>query len=163
MDLFARILATGFAGALASTAVAMVCSRIENRHAARAINAISHIYDGGPPPAHEGPAGRNTAIGLALHTGASVWWAAFHEAFCGPRDKRSPERILAAGAATGALAYVVDYHVVHRRFRPGFEAFLSPTSMAAIYAALALGFATMSQKIARKAAKAGQPSVNQTR
>jgi hypothetical protein len=163
MDSIGRIFATGLAGALASMAAAMVCSRIENRHAARAINAISHIYDGGPPPAHEGPARRNTAIGLALHTGASVWWAAFHEAFCGSPVKRTPGKVLAAGAATSALAYVVDYHVVPRRFRPGFEAYLSPASMAAVYAALALGFATMSQKIARKAAKAGQPSANQMR
>jgi hypothetical protein len=163
MAFIGRIVATGLAGALASTAAAMVCSRIENRHAARAVNAISHIYDGGAPPADEGPAWRNTAIGLALHAGASVWWAAFHEAFSGPLEKRSHKRVLGAGAATAALAYIVDYHVVHRRFRPGFEAYLSPASMAAVYAALALGFATMSQKIARKAAKAGQPSVNQMR
>jgi hypothetical protein len=163
MDLFGRILATGLGGALASTAAAMLCSRIENRHAARAINAISHIYDGGPPPAHEGPAGRNTAIGLALHTGASVWWAAFHEAFSGRPESRSPKRALTAGAATAVLAYVVDYHVVPRRLAPGYEAHLSPVSMVAVYAALALGFATMSQKIARKAANAGQPRVNQIR
>ncbi len=163
MDFIGRIVATGLAGALASTAAALLCSRIENRHAARAINAISHIYDGGRPPADEGSGGRNTAIGLALHTGASVWWAAFHEALSGPLERRSPQRMLGAGAATAALAYVVDYHVVPRRFRPGFEAHLSPASMLSIYAALALGFATMSQKIARKAAKAGQPSVNQMR
>jgi hypothetical protein len=163
MGLFGRVFATGLAGSLASVAAAAFCSRLENRHAARAINAISHIYDGGPPPAHGGPGARNTAIGLSLHTGASIWWAAFNEAFCGPRQKRTPKRTLAAGAATAALAYVVDYHVVHRRFRPGFEAYLSPASMVAVYAALALGFATMSQKIARKAAKAGQPSANQRR
>jgi hypothetical protein len=159
----ARILATGLAGSLASAAVAVLCSRLENRHGARAINAVSHIYHGGPPPADEGPGGRNALIGLSLHTGASIWWAAFHEVFCGPSEKRTPKRTLAAGAATATLAYVVDYHVVHRRFRPGFEAYLSPASMLAVYAALALGLATMSQKIARNAAKAGQPSANQMR
>jgi hypothetical protein len=163
MGLLWRTLVTGMAGSLASVAAAALCSRLENRHAARAINAVSHIYHGGPPPADEGRGGSNTAIGLSLHTGASIWWAAFHEAFSGPLEKRTPQRTLAAGAATAAMAYVVDYHVVHRRFRPGFEAYLSPASMVAVYAALALGFATMSQKIARKAAKAGQPSANQRR
>src|SRR5918994_4229450 len=108
MGFLARTLATGMAGSLASIAAAALCSRLENRHAARAVNAVSHIYHGGPPPADEGPSGRNTAIGLSLHTGASIWWGAFHEAFCGPLEKRTPQRTLAAGAATAALAYVVD-------------------------------------------------------
>jgi len=48
--------------------------------------------------------------------------------------------LLTASAIT-AIAYVVDYYVVSRRFRPGFEAYLSPRGMFAVFAALAAGFA----------------------
>jgi len=97
-----------------------------------------HIVDGGAPPAHDGDGMRNTILGFGIHTAASVWWALFHELALS--DQRRP-RPLATGAAISAIAYVVDYYVVSNRFRPGFEAHLSPRGMFAVYAALAAGFA----------------------
>ncbi len=117
---------------VASAAAAAVASRIENRHAARPINAIAHIHDGDRPPGRD-RGGRNTALGFAIHTAASAWWALFFESV--PIKHRNA----AAAAAISALAYGVDYHVVHRRFRPGFEAHLSAPSLFAIYAAFAAG------------------------
>jgi len=128
-----RALLSGSVASIASALAGVVCSRIENRHAARPINAVAHIYDGGTPPARD-RGGRNTFVGFAIHTAASVWWALFYEAL--PRRYRDPVR----AAAVSALAYLVDYHVVHRRFRPGFEAHLSPPARFGIYAALAAGF-----------------------
>jgi hypothetical protein len=124
----ARIVLFGTLASVASALAAAACSRVENRHAARPINAVAHIYDGGRPPRGEGPGGRNIALGFGIHTLASVWWALFYDKLRRP-------------AAVAALAYVVDYHVVHRRFRPGFEAHLSAASLFAVYAALAGGFA----------------------
>ena len=98
------------------------------------MNAIAHIHDGGPPPAHD-RRGRNTAVGFAIHTAASLWWALFLEALP-PRH-----RAATAASALAALAYVVDYDVVHRRLRPGFEAHLSRASIFAVYASLAAAFA----------------------
>jgi hypothetical protein len=138
--LFARILRTGILGAIASAAVAAVFSSRENGHAARPMNAIAHILDGGEPPAHDGDGGRNTVLGLGIHTAASVWWAAFHELTLG---KTHP---LLRAAAISGIAYVVDYYVVNKRFRPGFEAYLSPRAMFAVYAALASGFALSGRK-----------------
>ena len=135
MRFAARVLISGAAASIASALAAALCSRIENRHAARAMNAVAHIYDGGRPPAHDGPGGRNTALGFAIHTGAALWWALFFEGL--PARRRN----LRSAAAVSALAYVVDYHVVHRRFRPGFEQHLSGRSLAAIYASLGAGFA----------------------
>jgi hypothetical protein len=146
--LSARILASGVGAAVASALVAAACSRAENRHAARPLNAVAHIYDGGPPPREDGPYRRNTLVGLALHAGASVWWAAFYEALFGRAARRSPAAALAGGAVIAAGAYVVDYHVVGKRFRPGFERFLSARSMLAVYAALAAGLA-MSARLSR--------------
>lgn len=136
-----RIVASGIAAGALSAVVAAACSRIENRHAARAINAVAHIYDGGAPPRADGPARRNTWIGLGLHTGASVWWAAFFEGIFGRRARSSMAGALAGGATVAAAAYVVDYHVVSKRFQPGFERYLSGPSMFAVYASLALAFA----------------------
>src|SRR4051812_49658032 len=56
---FARVLSSGIAASLASAAAGVLCSRFENRHGARALNAVAHIYDGGgappPPPRGGGP------------------------------------------------------------------------------------------------------------
>jgi hypothetical protein len=123
---------------LASAAAAALASRVENGHAARPINAIAHIYDGGTPPAHDGNGKRNTLLGLGIHTAASVWWAALYELALAAQPRRKP--LLTAGALS-AIAYVVDYYVVAKRFRPGFEAFLSPRGLFAVYAALAAGYA----------------------
>jgi hypothetical protein len=102
------------------------------------MNAIAHIYDGGPPCAHDGANGRNTALGFSIHTAASIWWAVFQEAALALQRRPRP---LATASALAGLAYVVDYFVVAKRFRPGFEEYLSPPAMFAVYAALATGFA----------------------
>ena len=103
------------------------------------MNAVAHIYDGGLPRGRDGGgrvgSRRNTLLGLGIHSAASVWWALFFEAL--PRRLRDRR----GAVAVAGLAYLVDYHVVHRRFRPGFEKHLSTPSLFAIYAALAGGFA----------------------
>jgi hypothetical protein len=111
---------------------------MENGHAARPLNAIAHIYDGGAPLAHDGNGKRNTLLGLGIHTAASMWWAAFYELGLAVQPRPRPYR---TAALLSAIAYVVDYYVVNQRFRPGFEAYLSPRSMFAVYAALAAGYA----------------------
>lgn len=136
-----RILATGITAAAASAAAAYACSHRENGHGARPLNAITHIYDGGEPPAHDGPSRRNTALGLAIHTGACVFWAVVFEAVLGRYARRSASRAGVSGATVAATAYVVDYHVVHPRFRPGIEEYLSGRALFAVYGALATGFA----------------------
>jgi len=102
------------------------------------MNAVAHVYDGGTPQAHDGTNGRNTLLGFGIHTAASLWWAAIFElALTTPaRPRRMP-----AAAALAAIAYGVDYYVVSKRFRPGFEACLSRRAMFAVYAAFAAGFA----------------------
>ena len=112
------------------------------------MNAIAHITDGGSPPAHDGPSHRNTALGFATHMAASVWWALFFEALFGERARHSARDAAAGGTAIAAAAYVVDYHVVSRRFRPGFERYLSRSAMLALYASLAAAF-VLSARLSR--------------
>ena len=123
---------SGTLASVTSALAALACSRLENRHGARPMNAVAHIYDGGAPPARDGSGGRNAWLGFGIHTVASLWWAMVHEKVQRP-------------ATVAALAYLVDYHVVPERLRPGFEAHLSAKSMLAVYAALAAGFALAAQ------------------
>ena len=139
------VVATGLAGSVASAATALACSHRENGHAARPMNAVTHILDGGAPPAQDGAGRRNTLLGFAIHSAASIFWAAFYEPL-----KRKP---LAGAAGITALAYVVDYYVVGPRFRPGFEAYLTGRSLFAVYAALAAGFAASALMQARRSAR----------
>jgi hypothetical protein len=134
-------LAAGALASAASAAAAFACSQRENGHGARPLNAITHILDGGEPPAHDGANRRNTALGLGIHTGACLFWGVVFELLFGRHARQSAGKAVLAGAATAATAYVVDYYVVHPRFRPGIEAYLSPRSMFAVYAALGTGFA----------------------
>lgn len=150
--LIRRAAGTGAVASVASAAAALVCSHLENGHAARPMNAVTHIVDGGEPPAHDGCNRRNTALGFAIHTAASVWWAAFYEGLFGRAARRSPARALGAGALIAGAAYLVDYRVVGRRFQPGFERYLSGRSMLAVYAALAVGFAAASMLRSRPTA-----------
>jgi len=92
----------------------------------------------------------NTAVGFALHHGASIFWALGFEALFGRRAERSVPDALVGGAATAVTAYVVDYHVVPERFVPGFEARLEGGSLFYVYAALALGLAAAAQARAQK-------------
>jgi hypothetical protein len=133
-----RMLLSGVAAGALSALAASLASARNSGDATRAMNAVAHIYDGGKVPSRPGPGYRNTLIGSALHLGASVWWAAFYEKLFG---KSRGAAALAGGACVAATAYVVDYHVVHRRFQPGFEKHLSAAQMLGVYAALALGLA----------------------
>lgn len=98
------------------------------------MNAVAHIYDGGPPPRSDGRHARNTWLGLGIHSAASWWWALWYEALVRKGG-------LAGGTLVAVAAYLVDYHVAHRRLRPGFEQILSPACLVAVYGALAAGFA----------------------
>ena len=152
-SVFKAILKTGFRGAVASGAAAALASRLLNGHAARPMNAIAHIYDGGDPLPHDGNGRRNTLLGAGIHAAASVWWAAFYELALALQHS---ERRWRTAGVLSALAYVVDYHVVPRRFRPGFEKYLPPGAMLAVYAALAAGYALSGSRAGKRGALVGK-------
>lgn len=141
MSMLRNLLWTGTAAAILSAGAAMTMTRIERGRATAGMNAVSHIAWGGEPPEHAGPGGRNLIVGAALHTGASFFWATVFEGLFGRWSRRSARNALAAGASTSVAAFVTDYGLVSRRFRPGFEVYLSRPSLLAIYVALAAGFA----------------------
>ena len=116
-------------------------ARRRTADAARPMNAIVHIVTAASAD-HDGEGGRNTLLGLGIHTAASVWWRHSSKR----RSPRTRPRRPATASVLSAIAYVVDYYVVSKRFGPGFETCLSPRAMFAVYAALAAGFAFSGSK-----------------
>jgi hypothetical protein len=139
--LLGRILLTGTAAAIGSAITAACWGRLERGRTTAPLNAISHIAWDSEPPGEVGPGGINLATGLALHAGASLFWATPFELLFGRSARRSALAAWLGGAIVSGVAFVTDYYVVSRRFRPGYEAYLSPRGLFAVYAALAASLA----------------------
>jgi hypothetical protein len=140
-SLIQRVLWTGLVSGVASGLAAAALSRVQNGRAAPAINAVSHIAWGGPPPADSGPRGRNFIVGAGLHLGGALFWAAVSESLVGSAVRRTRAMAWLSGSVTAAAAYWIDYNIVPMRLRPGMEAFVSPAAVKTVYAALAAGLA----------------------
>ena len=125
-------------GLISSAAVpvtAGIRGRIELGNSTRPINGISHILWGPQAGKVNTINVKYTLAGLALNTGACWFWAWLYQ-----RTSRASAPKGAAGAVgVAALAYITDYHLIPRRFTPGFELSLSRRSFPWIYAALAAG------------------------
>ena len=124
----------------AGTTAALVA--LGHRHARTPwapLDAVSHIAWGDRAYARDELDIKHTLVGAVLNAGAMVMWSAVHSWLFA----RRPTVIgaLASGAAVSALAYVVDYHVVPKRFTPGFEWKLPRRGMRDMYIALALSLA----------------------
>jgi hypothetical protein len=140
----------GSFASLASTLALVVAGRLENRHAAAPVNAISHwIWD--RPALHaDRPSLRHTLLGYAVHHGASMFWGVLHARAWGlrPEAKRVLPALAGAGGAA-AVACFVDYRMTPQRLTPGFEHRLSRTALAAVYICFAIGLAAGSVAAAR--------------
>jgi hypothetical protein len=95
----------------------LVWIRIERGRATPSLNAVSHIAWGGEPPAEAGPKGINFATGVALHAGASLFWATSLDLAFGRTARRSRAAAWLGGAIVLAVAFVTDYYLVSRRFQ----------------------------------------------
>ena len=124
-----------------SAAVAIAAGirgRMELGTALRPINGISHILWGPQAGNIKTINVKHTVAGLALNTGACWFWAWLYRKGAHKVYASTPGAV--AGAVGGAaLAYVTDYHLIPRRFTPGFELGLSRDSFPWLYAALAAG------------------------
>ncbi|MEK8090853.1 hypothetical protein [Thermithiobacillus plumbiphilus] len=129
----------GFA-AMAVNATTAVLGRAETGHALAPINAVSHVLWGDRAAEMDQASMKYTFNGLAINSGAAVFWATIYEKFFGEAaDRRDLPLALLGGGLVGGMAYVVDYHLVPERLTPGYDKRLSGKSMAVLYGALALG------------------------
>lgn len=134
-DLFIR---TQVVGATTSGAVAL-CGQIEDGDAVSPLNAISHIAFGDDAYDQREASLKYTATGVALNQVAVGSWVLLYELLFGRARRRGDLRTaLIGGSFVAALAYLVDYHAVPERLKPGFERHLMPKSLLFIYATLAL-------------------------
>ena len=132
----AGTLAAGFAGLRAA---------YEGSTMFAPINAVTHCIWPRRAFSERGFSPRFTLSGFAIHQASAVFWAMLFEAV-NARLARGARRIdpvatATAATATAATAYIVDYHFMPERLRPGFEEHLSSRSLAGVYVALAAGFA----------------------
>jgi hypothetical protein len=137
--MFADSLKVGALAGVATTAAVAALSRRETGSASAGLNAVSHIAWGDRAARQQDPSLKYTLTGLALNAAAVTGWALVQDMLFNRR--RGLARSVAAGTATAALAYVVDYHMVPERFTPGFEKRLSGPALAAVYGVLAASLA----------------------
>ncbi len=136
-----RAAISGTAAAILSAFALAVLGRREAGSAVAPINAVSHWYWGRRAARQDEPSAKYTLVGFLTHHAASVFWALLFERAFGRIARRRPSSALASGATVAALAAVIDYTVTPKRFTPGYEARLSPPSLAVVYAAFAAGLA----------------------
>lgn len=131
---------SGGVAAMAVNAATTALGRVETGHALAPLNAVSHVLWGDKAAEMDAASMKYTFNGLAINSGAAVFWATIYEKFFGEAADQGnvPMAILGGGAVAG-LAYVVDYHVVPERLTPGYDKRLSGKSMAVLYGVLALG------------------------
>lgn len=134
-------LRTGAVASAATTASAAVLGHVECGAAAAPLNAVSHMVWGDEATRTDAVDVRHTAVGAGLNAAAVTSWAAMHELLMPREGRPDAGRALAGGAITALVAYITDYHVVPKRFTPGFEHRLSPKGLFGIYAVLALSLA----------------------
>lgn len=134
-----RLWLGGLTSSVAVALTAALRSQIEGRPTWRPINAISHIVWGWHAAKRKECTIRYTGTGLIVNLAACVFWAGCYQGWRRIMPQRFFPAAAAIGAGTSAIAYITDYHVVPRRFTPGFELSLSRRSFPWIYAALAAG------------------------
>ncbi len=128
-------LADGAALSATTVLAMMAASQSECGSPWAAINPTCHILDGDGENYPDTYSGKDSLRGLALCSSAMFAWAGIHNFLFG--RVRGPLAV-AAGGATAALAYIVDYHVVPPRYTPGLEQKISAKSIAWIYVVLGL-------------------------
>jgi hypothetical protein len=149
-----RLILGSATSSLAVAVMAAIRGRVERRDTWRPLNAISHIVWGPAAGNESGFSLQYTTVGLLLNGVACGFWAWFQERGRGwiPNPGSIPMLLLSASGVS-ALAYVTDYHLVPRRFTPGFELSLSRRSFPWLYGALAVGLLIPGLLAARRQAR----------
>ncbi len=104
-------------------------------------NATSQWRNGDGAAACEAVDGAHTGVRFLANPAASIFWAAFFEAWRAWRGPARPLPMLRDALALSALAASVDYGATPKRFTPGWELALSKRGMAVAYAGPTIGMA----------------------
>jgi hypothetical protein len=150
MTWIARSISSGSLAGLVTMAAVALAGRREARSAVAPINATSHVLWGDEAGTADAVDWKHTLPGLLINTGAGLFWALVHELLLARSHPRSRVTAAATGAAVGALAYAVDYHLIPRRLTPGWELRLSRSGVALGFVALGASLAVAGLLRARR-------------
>lgn len=133
-------LMSGAVASAVSTGALALLARMEGKGVLQPVNSTSHWRNGERAASFKKADLAHTAVGYATHHAATVFWAVLFERWLGARRVAALPLVRDA-VAMSAIAAAVDYGATPKRFTPGWEFVLSKRSMAAAYAAMALGLA----------------------
>ena len=129
---------TGAALAVTTSLSIMASSKRDTGNGWNAVNAICHMVDGDDVSTPSGFRPRESLLGLVLNATAMTAWGVLYEgALAVTRSKSNP----ATAAGASAAAYVIDYHIVPDRLKPGIEKEMAPSGLFMAYTAFALTLA----------------------
>jgi hypothetical protein len=145
MDRWWRIglsaLVSGTAASIVSTAALALLAHREGKSAFQPTNATSHWLHGDSAASYREPDTDHTLVGYATHHASALFWAVPFEIWLAARPPRTAAGLLGDVCTMSAIAAAIDYGATPKRLTPGWELVLSKRSMAATYAAMALGLA----------------------
>jgi hypothetical protein len=124
--------------AAAATAGALIGFGRARGAAWRPLNAVGHLLLGYRARLMDRFDPLVTPVGIALHVLSVVLWGVL---FALIAARLRGWRLAAAAAALGAVAFVIDIHLLPDRLGPGFPAILSRPELIAVYAVLAAALA----------------------
>jgi hypothetical protein len=116
-------------------------ARIEGKAAIQPLNAVSQWLHGGKAGAVAEADLAHTGTGAVTQILSAIFWATPYAWWLSRRQHRSTAEVMAGAAAVASVAALVDYGLMPRRLRPGWEHAVPPRSVAGGFAALALGLA----------------------
>jgi hypothetical protein len=144
LPVLGRALASGSVAGIATTAAVAAAGKVEAGAPLAPVNATSHILWGDQAGRQNDASLKYTLPGFLLNHLSAIFWASFYETWFSRRGtppgaaKTLLKPVLGA-MTVSAGAYLTDYHLVPKRFTPGWEKRLSGKSLAAVYGMLALG------------------------
>lgn len=130
---------SGAGAALASLAAIALLSRLEGRSAARPINATSHVLWGDEDAPREEIDVAHTLPGLLINIGSAFFWGTVFAYVSPPPARQTAAGMITRAFGTSLFAAVLDYGLVPRRLRPGWELALRARSVALALAAMGAG------------------------
>jgi hypothetical protein len=130
---------SGAGAAIASLAAIALLSRLEGRSAARPINATSHVLWGDDDAPREKVDVTHTLPGLLINIGSAFFWGTVFAYVSPPPARQTAAGMIARAFGTSHCPAELDYCLVPRRLRPGWELALRARSVALALAAMGAG------------------------
>lgn len=133
-----RVLVSAALSSLTTVALASTLGRLSGRSPAEPMNAVGSHVAGQHASYRTSFSLQSTLPGVLINLGGCLFWSNVMEWWVRQQPLAGSRDALRRGAVAAALAYLVDYHGIPRRLRPGYERKLSRAQLLLVYSSLAL-------------------------